>query len=48
MAERDTSIALSDEEKNRLDEVAEDAFGESKTIPYGVTLTYLMDNYQEQ
>ena len=48
MAERNTSIALSEEEKNQLDEVAEDAFGESDTIPYGVTLTYLMDDYQEQ
>ena len=48
MAERNTSIALSEEEKNRLDEVAEDAFGECKTIPYGVTLTLLMDHYQEQ
>ena len=48
MTERTTTIALSDEEKSQLDEVAVDVFGESETIPYAVTLIYLIDNFEKQ
>jgi hypothetical protein len=46
MSTRNTTIAVSDSEKQRLDEVAEDAFGEAASIPYGVTVSMLIDNYQ--
>lgn len=48
MASRDTSIALSESEKSKLDKIAEDAFGESDTVPYGVTVSYLVDNFECQ
>jgi len=46
MPERNTTIVVSEDEKNSLDAVAADCFGESETIPYGVTLTMLMDEYE--
>jgi len=48
MAKRNTSIALSKDEKSRLDQVAEEAFGEADTVPYGVTVSYLLDSFENQ
>ena len=44
---RDTTISVSEQEKETLDEIAEDAFGDAQAIPYGVTLSLLIDNYRE-
>ncbi|WP_167768380.1 hypothetical protein [Haloarcula amylovorans] len=46
MTERNTTIALNESEKERLDNVAEDVFGESDTIPYGCTVSYLLDAHE--
>jgi hypothetical protein len=47
MTKRTTTISLSPEEKQRLDSVAKERFGESDTIPYGVTLNLLIDEYRD-
>ncbi|WP_135302112.1 hypothetical protein [Haloarcula amylovorans] len=47
MPARTKRIAVSESEKDRLKDVAEDVFGESDTIPYGVTVSYLIDRYED-
>ena len=46
MSARTTTIAVSHAEKRRLDEIAQQVYGESETIPYGTILTMLMDEFQ--
>ena len=45
---RSTTIAVSPDEKNELDEVAEDVFGESESIPYGATISLLIGEFNEE
>jgi hypothetical protein len=47
MSQRKSTIALSEQEKSDLDQIAEDAFGEADTIPYGVTVSMLIDAYRD-
>lgn len=44
MARRDGRIAVSSGEKERLDGVAQDAFG-SDGVPYGATVSMLIEHY---
>lgn len=43
---RDTSIAVSEEEKARLDDVAQEEFG-TEDVPYGATITALIQEHNE-
>lgn len=43
---RDTTIALSDEEKERLNEIATMVFDDPDAVPYGDVLALLIDSYQ--
>ena len=45
---RSTTIAVSPDEKNRLDEIAEDVFGEAESIPYGATISLLIGEFNEE
>lgn len=47
MSVRNTTIAVSPEEKNQLDQIAEDVFGESESIPYGSTVSMLITEFRE-
>ena len=46
MSARTNPIALNDEEKQRLDEVAEEAFGTTE-LPYGAVVSMLIEQYNE-
>ena len=45
MSQRTTTIALSNDEKERLDDIARDLCGTAE-VPYGVALTQLIDEYR--
>jgi|APHM01.1.fsa_nt_gi hypothetical protein len=45
---RSTTIAVSPDEKEELDEIAEDVFGEAESIPYGVTIGLLINEFQNE
>jgi len=47
MSVRNTTIAISPEEKNELDQIAEDVFGESDSIPYGSTVSMLITEFRD-
>ncbi len=47
MSVRSTTIAVSQEEKEQLNEIAEDVFGESDSIPYGTTVSLLVSEFQD-
>jgi len=47
MSVRSTTIAVSPEEKEQLNDIAEDVFGESKSIPYGTTVSFLISEFQD-
>jgi len=47
MSIRSTTIAISEGEKNDLDEVAEQVFGESESIPYGATISMLVEDFHD-
>lgn len=46
MSTRTNPIALSEAEKERLDTVAEEAFGTSE-VPYGAIVSMLIEEYQQ-
>lgn len=47
MSMRTTTIALSPGEKELLDQVAEEVFDESESIPYGSTVSLLVSEFQD-
>jgi len=48
MARRDTTIALSDSEKERLDDIASMVADDPERLAYGDVLALLIDNYEER